>query len=298
VVRWGEVLARHPAERRKFEERLAAWKERAAAAKSAGNRPPRRPRPPRGPGHPHAPGSLWNAMIAPLTPLAIRGVIWYQGEANARRAEEYRILFPTMIADWRKQWRRGDFPFLFVQLANFRARKPEPADSDWAELREAQTMAFALPAVGMATAIDIGEADDIHPRNKQEVGRRLALQARAIAYGEKLVASGPRFRSMIRGGKELWIKFDGCPTGLAVRGDKLLGFQVAGRHRRWVWADAKLDPKRPGEVKVWSEAVRRPKHVRYAWADNPAATLENREGLPAEPFRTDDWPRAAPPKGR
>jgi sialate O-acetylesterase len=199
-----------------------------------------------------------------------------------------------MVTDWRARWRRGDFPFLFVQLANFRSRRPEPAESDWAELREAQARALALPATGMAVAIDIGEANDIHPRNKQEVGRRLALQARAVAYGERLVAGGPRFHSMRRRGGELLIRFDHAPSGLSVRGDELLGFQVAGKDRRWVWAEARIDPDRPNVVRVGSPAVPKPRHARYAWADNPAATLRNREGLPAEPFRTDDWPRARP----
>lgn len=298
IARWDEVLARFPAAMKRYEKKLGAWKKRAAAAKAAGKKRPSPPRKPAGPGHSHAPAGLWNAMIAPLTPLAIRGVIWYQGESNASRAQEYRTLFPAMISDWRKQWKRGDFPFLFVQLANFRARRPQPADSDWAELREAQAAALQLPATGMATAIDIGEAKDIHPRNKQEVGRRLALQARAIAYGDKLVAGGPRFHSMRRANGELVLRFDQAPDGLAVRGDKLLGFQVAGKDRRWVWAEAIVDDKEQNVVRLRADEVRKPRHARYAWADNPAATLENREGLPAEPFRTDDWPRAEAKKRR
>jgi sialate O-acetylesterase len=197
-------------------------------------------------------------MIAPLTPYTIRGVIWYQGESNAGRAYQYRRLFPALIRDWRRAWGLGDFPFLFVQLANFRAIRPEPSESAWAELREAQLMALSLPRTGMAVAIDVGEADDIHPKNKQEVGRRLALAARAIAYGEDLVYSGPLYDHM------------------RIEGDRI---------RLW------FQPRIEGDtVVVWSPEVPNPVAVRYAWADNPVCNLYNRAGLPASPFRTDAWP--------
>lgn len=235
------------------------------------------------------PSMLYNAMIHPFTPLAIKGAIWYQGESNARRAEEYRALFPNMIKDWRQQWGQ-DFPFLFVQLANFRAPQPEPGDSDWAELREAQSMALKLPQTGTATAIDIGEADDIHPRNKQEVGHRLALAARKVAYGEDIVHSGPVFESAgFRDGR-VSLSFTNVGSGLIAK-DKygyLKGFAIAGTDRQFHWAQARIEGD---QVIVSSPEVPNPVAVRYAWADNPDdANLYNQEGLPALPFRTDEWP--------
>jgi sialate O-acetylesterase len=236
----------------------------------------------------HTPTFLYNAMIAPIAGYTLKGAIWYQGESNASRAHAYRTLFPTMIQDWRVRWREGHFPFLFVQLANWRARKPQPAASDWAELREAQLMTLALPDTGMAVTIDIGEADDIHPRNKQDVGERLALAARKLAYGENLVYSGPVYRSMeVRGG-EIVLSFDHVGSGLAARGGgELTGFTVAGEDRQFAWAEAWIEGDR---VIVSSDLVPDPAAVRYAWADNPDCNLTNREGLPASPFRTDTWP--------
>ncbi len=246
---------------------------------------PPRPKEPRWPTH--RPTVLYNAMIAPLVPFAIRGVIWYQGEANASRAYQYRRLFPTMIQDWRQHWGQGDFPFLFVQLANFRARKPEPGESDWAELREAQTMALKLPNTGMAVIIDIGEANDIHPKNKQDVGRRLARIALAKVYGKKLVCSGPMYRGMKIEGSRIRLFFDHVDGGLVAKGGELRGFAVAGPDRVFRWAQAKIEGS---TVVVWSPEVPHPVAVRYAWADNPDCNLYNRAGLPASPFRTDDWP--------
>jgi sialate O-acetylesterase len=227
-------------------------------------------------------------MIAPIQGYSITGAIWYQGESNAGRAHDYRTLFPAMIQDWRVRWREGRFPFLFVQLANWRARKPQPAASDWAELREAQLLTLALPATGMAVTIDIGEADDIHPRNKQDVGERLALAARKLAYGEDLVYSGPLYRSMEVRGDEVVLSFDHTGGGLATRdGETLTGFAVAGEDRQFAWAEARIEGD---TVVVRSDLVREPAAVRYAWADNPECNLVNREGLPASPFRTDTWP--------
>ncbi len=247
------------------------------------------------------PTGLYNGMIAPLIPYAIRGAIWYQGESNADRAAQYRALFPAMIRDWRARWGRGDFPFLFVQLANFdmdRLRaafgqaplNPPAGESTWAELREAQAMTLSLPATGMATAVDIGEAMDIHPKNKQEVGRRLALAARTVAYGEKLVSSGPVYREMSAEGAAIRIRFDlGGSSGLTMRGGGgLVRFLIAGEDRKFVPADARLEGN---EVVVSSPSVPKPAAVRYAWADNPeGVNFFNREGLPVLPFRTDGWP--------
>jgi sialate O-acetylesterase len=236
----------------------------------------------------HTPTFLYNAMIAPIAGYTLKGAIWYQGESNASRAHAYRTLFPTMIQDWRVRWREGSWPFLFVQLANWRARKPQPAASDWAELREAQLMTLALPDTGMAVTIDIGEADDIHPRNKQDVGERLALAARKLAYGEELVYSGPTYRAMEVQGQEVVLSFDHVGGGLTSRDDEALtGFAVAGEDRQFAWAEARIEGD---QVVVSSDLVPVPVAVRYGWADNPACNLINREGLPASPFRTDTWP--------
>lgn len=236
----------------------------------------------------HTPSFLYNAMIAPIAGFTLKGAIWYQGESNAGEAHAYRSLFPAMIQDWRVRWREGSWPFLFVQLAGWRERKPEPAPSDWAELREAQLMTLALPDTGMAVTIDIGEADDIHPRNKQDVGRRLALAARKVAYGDAVIHSGPLYRSMEVRGSEVVLSFDHVGGGLMARdGTELVGFAVAGEDRRFAWARARVEGDR---VVVRSDLVGAPVAVRYAWADNPDCNLVNREGLPASPFRTDAWP--------
>ncbi len=238
------------------------------------------------PDQPNFPCLLFNAMIAPLVPLAMRGAIWYQGESNASRARQYRRLFPALIRDWRRHWRQGDFPFLFVQLANYMAAQKLPSESQWAELREAQTMALRLPNTGMAVAIDIGDALNIHPRNKQDVGRRLARSALADVYRlDGIAGSGPLFCGVAREGSALRVRFRHA-EGLACHGSVPQGFAVAGADRKFVWAQARLD----GEtVLIWSPAVTDPAAVRYAWADNPAGNLYNAAGLPASPFRTDDW---------
>jgi sialate O-acetylesterase len=232
------------------------------------------------------PSVLYNAMIAPLVMFAIRGVIWYQGESNAGRAHQYRTLFPTMIRDWRSAW-GANFPFYFVQLANWHAHKAEPDESDWAELREAQMMTLREPQTGMAVTIDIGDENDIHPRNKLDVGRRLAAWALAGQYNQKVIPSGPLFESYIVKGNEVRIRFkyaDGLKT---IDGGPVKGFALAGEDHKFVWADARIE----GEtVIVSSPKISKPVAVRYGWADNPIANLYNKAGLPASPFRTDDWP--------
>jgi sialate O-acetylesterase len=232
------------------------------------------------------PSVLYNAMIAPLVPFVIRGVIWYQGESNAGRAYQYRTLFPVMIRNWRSAWGR-DFPFYFVQLPNWHANKAEPDESDWAELREAQMMTLREPQTGMAVTIDIGDENELHPRNKLDVGRRLAAWALADTYGQRVPASGPLFERYAIEGDKVRIKFK-HGVGLKMSdGGPLKGFAIAGEDRRFVWADARID----GEtVIVSSSRVPKPVAVRYAWADNPMANLYNKAGLPASPFRTDDWP--------
>lgn len=238
-------------------------------------------------GGPNRPSVLYNAMIQPFIQFAIRGAIWYQGEANADRAVQYRELFPALITDWRTKWGIGNFPFYFVQLANFMPAEAQPGPSAWAELRDAQAKTLSLPNTGMATIIDIGNADDIHPKNKQEVGRRLALIALAKTYGEKLVYSGPVFQSQKIEGNTIRLTFK--PNGiLKAGGDKpLTGFAIAGADQVFHWATATI---KGDEVLVSSPDVPNPLAVRYAWANNPAgANLYNDQGLPASPFRTDDW---------
>jgi sialate O-acetylesterase len=237
---------------------------------------------------PQRPGTLWNGMVAPLVPYAMRGVIWYQGESNAARAEQYATLFPALIGDWREQWGQGDFPFLFVQLANFRARRDAPGESVWAELREAQRLTLGVvPATGMAVTIDIGDAKNIHPKDKQDVGARLAAWALSKVYGRDVVPSGPLFRAATRQGRALVLEFDHA-QGLHSRdGGPLQGFAVADRPLHWVWARAHV---RDDTVVVEVPAGTRARYVRYAWADNPACNLVNAAGLPASPFRTDDFP--------
>jgi sialate O-acetylesterase len=249
---------------------------------------PPQPTPPALVNNPNAPTSLYNAMIAPLLPYGIQGAIWYQGESNAGRAYQYRQLFPAMIQNWRQDFKQGDFSFLFVQLANFMAALPDPCDSDWAELREAQLMTLSLPNTGMAVIIDIGDANDIHPKNKQDVGKRLALWALAKTYGKTLVYSGPIYKSMKIQGRDIILHFDHIGTGLVAKGgEPLKGFAIAGTDRKFVWADARIDGQ---TIVVSSDKVPEPVAVRYAWANNPICNLYNKEGLPASPFRTDDWP--------
>ena len=244
-------------------------------------------------GYNHYPASLYNGMLHAIVPLGIKGVIWYQGETNASRAYEYRALFQSMIEDWRIRWGMDYFPFLFVQLANYMDIPEEPKEDDWAELREAQFMALRLPNTGMAVTIDIGEMFDIHPRNKQDVGHRLALAAKNIAYGQDLVYSGPLYKSMEINGNDIEIAFNFVGKGLQVKGDKLTGFQIAGNDKRFYWADAQIVG---GEVFVSSDKVKAPVSVRYGWAINPECNLYNKNGLPASPFRTDDWPGITQPK--
>jgi sialate O-acetylesterase len=233
----------------------------------------------------------YNGMIAPLLPYAIKGAIWYQGETNVGRATQYEQLMSVLIRDWRERFGVGDFPFLIVQLANFMARREHPADSEWARLREAQLhISQTVPRSGLAVAVDIGDEKDIHPKNKQDVGRRLALNALAVAYGRKLEFSGPVYRSMKVEGSAIRLSFDHTEGGLVARGgDRLVGFAVAGEDGRFVWADAIVEGK---NVLVSSPSVTKPVAVRYGWADNPALNLYNGAGLPATPFRTDTFAAA------
>jgi len=232
-----------------------------------------------------SPSFLYNGMIHPLIPYALRGIIWYQGESNASAPGEYRKLFPAMIKGWRKAWKQQKIAFGFVQLANFRKRATQPTNSLWTKLRDAQASVLSLPDTGMAVAIDIGAADDIHPRNKQAVAKRLALWARAEVYNETISYSGPVFRKMNIENNKIRISFDHVYDGLSTRDDKpLTGFAISGTDGIFVWANAVIDGD---SVLVWSNKIKKPVNVRYAWADNPACNLYNYAALPAVPFRTD-----------
>jgi sialate O-acetylesterase len=290
LERWDEIAAGYDAEKVEadYQKQVEAWKTAVAAAKAEGKTPPAAPRKPSNSlGGQHRPANLYNGMLLPLIPYAIRGAIWYQGETNASRAYQYRSLFPLMIESWRKDWNQGDFPFYFVQLANFKAVTPEPGESDWAELREAQSMTLKAPNTGQAVIIDVGEANNIHPKDKQAVGNRLALWALAKDYGKDVVFSGPTCESMKKEGGTILLRFGNLGGGLAAKDGPLRGFAIAGADKKFVWADARIDGD---AVVVSSPDVPDPVAVRYAWADNPVCNLYNEAGLPASPFRTDDWP--------
>jgi sialate O-acetylesterase len=244
--------------------------------------------------YPTMPCVLYEGMIQPVAPLAITGAIWYQGEANAERAWQYRTLLPAMISDWRKLFGQGDFPFYIVSLPAFMHRRDQPGDDAWAELREAQALtAGKVKNSGLAVTIDTGDADSIHPKDKKVVGERLALCALAQTYGKKIPDAGPTFTSVEPLPGALKLHFRHTDGGLAVKGDKLEEFAIAGKDRQWHWADARVEGD---AIVVSSPMVSNPQAARYAWQANPAATLFNGAGLPAAPFRTDDWPEIT--KGR
>lgn len=236
---------------------------------------------------PVMPSVLYNGMIAPLAPMALSGAIWYQGEANVGRARQYAHLLPAMIADWRRTFSQ-EFPFYIVSLPAYMPRKDQPGETDgWTELREVQVRtAASVKDCGLAQAIDIGDADDIHPREKREVGERLARVALALHYGKGIPHSGPVMRSVdtLPSGDGMRVRFDHAEGGLVVRGEEPSGFAIAGDDRRWVWAKARVDGE---SVILSSTEVRQPKYVRYAWQANPEVNLYNKAGLPAVPFRTD-----------
>jgi sialate O-acetylesterase len=258
---------------------LAAWEKAAAEARAAGKKPREKPKAPENPVETHRrPACLYNGMVMPLIPYAMRGVIWYQGEGNSGRAQQYRTLFPLLIAQWRDAWRQGDFPFLFVQLAPYKGNSPG--------LREAQLMTWkTVPSTAMVVTTDVGDAEDVHPTNKEPVGQRLALAARALVYGEKIEYSGPVFDSMKVNGNSAVLTFSHVGGGLAAKGGDLRGFTIAGTDMKFVPAKAVIRGK---TVVVSSEQVPSPVAVRYGWAPVPDVNLVNAEGLPASPFRTDE----------
>jgi sialate O-acetylesterase len=275
IANYAVQLAKYHADEPKLS---AAWQEAVAQAKKDGKPEPRKPAPP---GDPQTNGSrpsgLYNAMIAPLQPYAIKGVIWYQGESNAGQSKLYRTLFPAMIADWRKTWGQGEFPFLFVQIAPFKGMPPE--------IREAQLLSWQkTPNTAMVVTTDVGDANDIHPANKAPVGNRLSLAARALAYGENLAYSGPVFKSASFADGKAVVSFTQVNQGLLAKDGHLKGFTIAGADKKFVPAQAEIT----GEtITVSSPEVTQPTAVRYGWANVPEVNLFNRDGLPASPFRSD-----------
>jgi sialate O-acetylesterase len=230
------------------------------------------------------PSGLFNTMVAPAINYRIKGFLWYQGETNSGRPQEYAKLLPALISDWRSKWQQGEIPFLYVQLPNFMEVRYLPSESQWAELRFSQFKALSVPNTAMAVTIDAGEWNDIHPLGKKVVGERLALSAMKLAYGNnRIVYSGPVFRTASKEGNRIILEFDHTGSGLVVKGGgELHYFAIAGADRKFLWAEASIENNR---VTVWSEEVSDPQFVRYAWADNPeGANLYNKEGLPASPF--------------
>jgi sialate O-acetylesterase len=300
-----EALASSPRYKTEIENFLKMTEDPAQAGKLGKN--------------PNAPSALYNGMISPLLNYRIKGAIWYQGESNAGQAYAYRELFPLMIQDWRKRWHEGDFPFYFVQLAPFTAVRDQPGESSWAELREAQQMTLKLPHTGMAVITDYGNEYDIHPTPKRPVGERLALIARARDYGEKVVYSGPVYKGLKVEGNKAVLSFDQVGGGLVGKelvrtlerknkagqvtgawrvkegsnGAKLLGFTICGKDHKFHPAEARIEGS---TVIVTSDMVADPVAVRYGWADYPICNLFNTDGLPASPFRTDDFPGITGPK--
>ena len=233
----------------------------------------------------YQPLGLFNGMIAPLLNNPIKGVIWYQGESNTEKPYEYQRMFKALIADWRQKWNQGNYPFLYVQLPNYQPEIDDPSRNNWPMLREAQLKTLDISNTGMAVTIDIGEWNDLHPLNKKDVGKRLALLAQKLAYGHDLVYSGPIYRTIKIEGYQMIITFTETGSGLVVKdGGELRGFEIAGKDYHFFQANAKIEND---QVVVWNALVPKPVAVRYAWADNPeGANLYNQEGLPASPFRT------------
>ncbi len=317
---WAQTVADYPAKKTAYDQKMAEWERRATAAKAAGQpEPTDRPWRPAGPGLPEEPTVVWLGMVAPVVPFSLRGVVWYQGESNVGREREYQDLFPALINGWRATWaqaaqpptpvekprkksKRDDsdesspeptapaaepLPFLFVQLPNYADNSPE--GDWWARLREAQASALALPATGMAVAIDLGDSANIHPTHKQEVGRRLALVARAQVHGEGVDSAGPTYTEhSLEADGTIRIRFANAQIGLVCRGPRVQGFQIAGADRVFQPADARIEGD---TVVVSSPAVKAPMAVRYAFANDPQPepNLFNGAGLPAAPFRTDSW---------
>jgi sialate O-acetylesterase len=288
---WAEFEKNYPRAKEEFQAKYVAWQEASKKAKAENKPEPQQPFNPDWMMYGNSrPGNIYNGVLKPTIGYGIRGVIWYQGESNAGRAFQYRDLFPLMIKSWRDEWGQGDFSFYWVQLADFMGETPEPRDSAWAELREAQTMTIdRLSHTGQAVIIDVGEGKDIHPKNKQDVAQRLARWALARDYGLAIAHRSPTYKSMARQDKKIVLTFDHVGDGLTTFDvGHARGFAIAGSDRKFVTAQARVTG--PKTIEVWSDQVSEPVAVRYAWADNPVCNVYSAEGLPATPFRTDDWP--------
>jgi len=283
-TKFTEDLAKYPDAKKLYDENMKEWESPAAKAEAEGKKPPEKPVEPRGAASKNRPSGLYNGMVAPIMPYAIRGVIWYQGEANRKFAKQYRKLFPALIANWRSDWRQGDFPFYYVQIAPFKYNETTPVA---AEVREAQLMSMGVKNVGMAVSADIGDANSIHPKNKQEIGRRLSLWAMAKTYGKKVEYCGPIYKSMKTKGDKIVLDFDYADGGLVCKGEKLKGFTISGKDGKFFDAEAEISGD---NVAVWSRSVSGPTAVRYGWENCPVCSLFNKAGLPASPFRTDVQP--------
>lgn len=285
-----QMIASYPQAYQVYQKRMAKHRKEVDEAKAAGKPVPwREPMPPAGPGDRNTPSGLYNGMIAPLMHSRIAGVIWYQGENNTGNAHLYEKLFPAMIKDWRHCWRQGDFPFFYVQLAGFNNNQTwwSGSGENWVRLRNAQLKTLSVPNTGMAVAADIGDENDTHMKNKQEVGRRLALWALAKTYSKSIVYSGPVYKSMVINGNKIILHFDYIGSGLiSSDGTKLKSFLISGPDEKFINADAII---LGDAVVVSSGEVANPVAVRYAWKDFPQCSLYNKENLPASPFRTDDW---------
>jgi sialate O-acetylesterase len=292
MERWEKLEAAFPAAKAEYDKKLEEWKVAAEKAKGEGKPAPQQPGNPDGQMKGNSrPGNIHCGVLTPSIGYGIKGAIWYQGESNAGRAYQYRALFPFMIKSWRDEWGLGDFPFYWVQLADFKAEQAAPAESDWAELREAQTMTMkALPATGEAVIIDIGEGKDIHPKNKQDVAKRLARWALAETYKKDgIPCRSPLYKGMEKQGGKVLLSFDHVVGGwrpFDVAEPR--GFTIAGEDRKFVPAKAVVQPD--GRIEVSAEGVADPVAVRYAWADNPVCNMYSGAGLPLTPFRTDDFP--------
>jgi len=292
-----EAAATLPATAAKYKADLAAWKKVADQAVKDHKQAPRPP------ANPEAwltgnarPGNIFNGVLLPTIGYGIKGAIWYQGESNAGRAYEYGYLFPLMIQHWRTEWKQGDFPFYWVQLADFMPETPEPGESAWAELRESQTKTqFAIKNGGQAVIIDLGEGKDIHPKNKRDVAERLARLALAKDYGIKLVYRSPEFKSLEVQGSKAVITLDTFGSSLQTFDvTEVRGVAICGEDRKWVWADAQITAG--NKITASSPKVATPVAVRYAWANNPVCNLYNKEWLPVTPFRSDSFEMTTKPK--
>jgi len=272
-----------------YADAIKKWRDDQDKAKASGARPSPSPGVPDALRDYRIASSIYDGMIEPLMPFAIKGALWYQGESNEARAEQYNLLLPTMIRAWRERWGQGNFPFGIIQLPNYRGVKPEPEDAPWSFIREAERRtALSTANTGLIVTIDVGEANDIHPKNKLDVGKRMAWWALKNVYGRKMTYSPVLAKTEITGDKVI-LTFDEVGTGLKIKdGDKLDEFAIAGADKKWIWADAKIVGK--DKVEVWSTKIADPKAVRYAFNSNPKhPNLTNESGLPASPFRTDDW---------